>query len=159
MCSGKTTVGRELANQLGWCFIDVDGEIEATQGKAIRQIFIDQGESKFRDIENRTLRQHVSRIEAGHPCVVALGGGAFAQQNNWELIENNGVTVWLDCSLDKVLERLGDDRSRPLADDRNGLSALYSDRRPLYGRADYRLEVDTDDVGEIVRRILALPIF
>lgn len=159
MCSGKTTVGRELAHQLGWCFVDVDSEIEAAQGKSIRQIFVEQGEPIFREIESQTLRQHVSKVEAGNPCVIALGGGAFVQQKNWELIQNNGVTVWLDCSLERVLERLGDDHSRPLADDRNGLSSIYGDRRPLYSRADYRLEVNTDDVSDIVRRILALPLF
>jgi shikimate kinase len=159
MCSGKTTVGRALAEELGWCFVDIDSEIEAKQKKSIREIFEEQGEAAFRDIETKTLRDHVTRVEAGSPSVFALGGGAFVQPRNWELIENNGVTVWLDCPFDTVLERLGDDVSRPLAADRNQLAQLYGDRRPLYGRADFRLEVDTDNIAEIVRKILRLPIF
>jgi shikimate kinase len=75
------------------------------------------------------------------------------------MIENNGVTVWLDCPFDTVLQRLGDDVSRPLAADRKQLAQLYGDRRPLYGRADFRLEIDTDDIAEIVGKILGLPIF
>ncbi len=159
MCSGKTTVGRALSEELGWCFVDVDHEIEAREGKPIREIFRQHGEATFRDIETATLKQHVSKVESGHPCVLALGGGTFVQPKNWELIENNGVTVWLDCTLETVLQRLGDDATRPLAADRNGLVQLYGDRRPLYGRADFRLEVDSDDISAIVRKILQLPIF
>jgi shikimate kinase len=159
MCSGKSTVGRALAEKLGWCFVDIDSEIEAKEKTPVRKIFEERGESEFRDIETDTLRQHVTRVEAGCPCVFALGGGTFVQARNWEIIENNGVTVWLDCTLETILQRLGDDTSRPLADDRKGLAALYGDRRPLYGRADYRLEVDTDDISVIVNKILELPIF
>jgi shikimate kinase len=159
MCSGKTSVGRALADELGWCFVDMDSEIETEQKASIRQIFRERGESDFRDIETQTLRRHVTRVEAGNPCVFALGGGTFVQSQNWEIIENNGVTVWLDCTLETVLQRLGDDVTRPLADDRNGLAQLYGDRRPLYGRADFRLEVDTDDITAIVGKILRLPIF
>lgn len=159
MCSGKSTVGRALADQLGWCFVDVDAEIEAHQAKPIREIFQTEGELRFRDLETATIERHITRVESGNPCVIALGGGAFVQKRNWELIQNNGVTVWLDCTLDTVLERLGNDQTRPLAADRDGLAQLYGDRRPLYGRADFRLEVDTADITDIVRRILQLPIF
>jgi shikimate kinase len=159
MCCGKTTVGRALAEELGWCFVDIDGEIEAKQNKPIWDIFREQGEPAFREIETDTLRQHITKVEAGNPCVFALGGGTFVQPKNWELIENNGVTVWLDCALETVLQRLGDDTTRPLAADRSTLAQLYGDRRPLYGRADFRLEVDTDDISAIVRKILNLPIF
>ncbi len=159
MCSGKTTVGHALSDELGWCFVDIDAEIESSHGKPVRQIFQEVGETGFRDIETSTLRQHVTKVESGSPCVFALGGGTFVQPRNWELIENNGVTVWLDCKLETVLQRLGDDTTRPLAADRNGLAQLYGDRRMLYGRADFRLEVDTDDISAIVHKILHLPIF
>ncbi len=159
MASGKTTVAKKLAEELGWCFVDVDSEIEQTHGKSIAQIFLDDGESAFREIETRALRQHVTEIEAGKPCVVALGGGAFVQLKNWELIENNGVTVWLDCPFDTILRRLGDDTTRPLAANRGKLSEIFEDRRPLYAKADFRISVETDDVSEIVGQILELPIF
>ena len=159
MAVGKTTVGRALADELGWSFADIDSEIEATQGKAIPQIFDERGECGFRDLETEAIRSRVQRIEAGHPCVVALGGGAFAQLRNWELIENNGVTVWLDCTIETVRKRLGDDATRPLARNHESLAQLFHDRRPLYSRADFRIEVDCDDVAVIVHRVLQLPIF
>lgn len=159
MAAGKTTVGRALAEELGWCFVDIDEEIEAGAGTGIADIFRDRGESYFRDLEAETIRRGVSRIEAGNPCVMALGGGAFVQPRNWELIQNNGVTVWLDCELDTVRRRLGEDVTRPLAQDRGGLTRLFEDRRPLYARADYRVEVDTAEVREVVQKILRLPIF
>jgi shikimate kinase len=93
------------------------------------------------------------------PSVVVLGGGAFVQPRNFEILENNGVTVWLDCPLEIVRRRLGDDFTRPLARDVKGLERLYQDRRPLYSRADFRIEVADDNVEAIVQRVLALPIF
>ena len=159
MASGKTTVGYALADEIGWPFVDIDSEIEQREGQAISQIFRERGESEFREIESSVICSHVDRIEAGQPCVVALGGGAFIQPRNWELIENNGVTIWLDCPIERVRQRLGDDTTRPLAANRNGLGQLFDDRRLLYARADYRIDVDTDEVPEIVQRILELPIF
>jgi shikimate kinase len=155
MASGKTTIGRALAQELGWPFIDIDTEIEAREGRAISQIFAERGETLFREVEMEVIRQ----FAAGSSAVVALGGGAFVQPANRELIENTGVTVWLDCPLEIICKRLGDDSTRPLAANRDGLEKLFVDRRPLYARANHRIDVDTDDVSEIIRRILALPIF
>jgi shikimate kinase len=155
MASGKTTVGRALAQELGWPFIDIDTEIEAREGRAIARIFLEHGETRFREVETEVIRQ----FAAGAPAVVALGGGAFVQPANRELIENSGITVWLDCPLETIRKRLGDDSTRPLAANRNGLEELFAERRPLYARANYRIDVDTDDSPEIVRRVLALPIF
>jgi shikimate kinase len=159
MAAGKTTIGRAVADALGWPFRDVDADIEAHNGRTISQIFLERGETAFRDLESAMIRKHVSRIEAGNPCVLALGGGAFVQQVNWDLIQNNGVAIWLDCTLETVRRRLGDDTTRPLAADPERLSKLYEDRRPLYARADFRIEVDTAEIDEIVRQILELPIF
>jgi shikimate kinase len=160
MASGKTTIGRAVAEALGWPFTDIDHEIELRQGRSIAEIFLQDGEGVFRDLETETIRERVLEIEAGNPCVVALGGGAFVQPRNWELIQNNGVAVWLDCALETVRKRLGEDTTRPLAADKgDALQALYEDRRPLYARADFRVDVDTAELSEIVRKILRLPIF
>jgi shikimate kinase len=155
MASGKTTIGRALAQELGWPFIDIDTEIEAREGQAISQIFLERGEDRFREIETEVIGQFADASSA----VIALGGGAFVQPANRELIESSGVTIWLDCPLEIIRKRLGDDSTRPLATNRNGLEKLFADRRPLYARANYRVDVDTDDLPEIVRRVLALPIF
>jgi shikimate kinase len=159
MASGKTTIGRALADEIGWPFVDIDSEIEAREGKKISEIFSERGELAFREVESAVIRSHVNHIESGQPRVVALGGGAFVQPRNWDLIINNGVTVWLDCPLDTVRRRLGDDTTRPLAANRNGLAQLFEDRRPLYARADYRVPVDTDHIPAIIQRILELPLF
>jgi len=160
MAAGKTTVGRALADEIGWPFVDIDSEIELLEGKAISQIFAQHGEAAFREMESSVIRTHVDGIEKGQPSVMALGGGAFIQSRNWDLLQNNGVTVWLDCPLDTVCRRLGDvDPTRPLAADRNVLAQLFDDRRPLYARADYRVDADTEDTGEIIKRILSLPLF
>lgn len=159
MASGKSTIGRALADHIGWPFVDIDVEIEAHAGKPITRIFSEAGEAGFRDIETSVIRKHVSRIEAGQPRVIALGGGAFIQERNWQMIENNGITLWLDCPLETIRRRLGDDTTRPLAADRQALGQLFADRRPIYERADYRIDVDTDHVDEIVSRILTFPLF
>src|SRR5690348_17236065 len=91
MAAGKTTIGRALAEALGWPFSDVDADIESHNGTTISQIFLERGETAFRELEAAMIRKHVSRIEAGNPRVLALGGGAFVQQMNWDLIQNNGV--------------------------------------------------------------------
>jgi shikimate kinase len=159
MAAGKSTVGRALAEQLGWHFTDIDHEIERQQGATISDLFLTHGEEGFRDLETEVIRHHVDAIRAGVPGVVALGGGAFVQPRNWDLLENNGVTIWLDCPFDVVCQRLDGDQTRPLAKDGRRLARLFQDRRPLYSRADYRVEVITDDVSTIVTGILKLPIF
>lgn len=154
MASGKTTIGRALAQELGWPFIDIDSEIEAREGRAIAQIFLD-GETRFREVETEVIRQFANRSAA----VIALGGGAFVQPANRELIESNGVTIWLDCPLETIRKRLGDDSTRPLAANRNSLERLFAERRSFYARANYRVDADTADSSEIIKRVLALPIF
>ena len=159
MASGKSTVGRALASALGWRFSDLDTEIEAEQQRPISQIFALHGEGMFRELETEAIRKKVRQIQSGHPHVVALGGGAFLQPTNWELVKNNGITVWLDCSLERINRRLVGDTSRPLAVNPARVAQLLEQRRPAYASADYRVEADSDDVEQITRRILDLPLF
>ena len=79
MGSGKSTIGRLLAERIGWHFVDLDAEIEAAQSMSILEIFETRGEAEFRRFERETLRQHVRAIECGRPAVLALGGGAIVQ--------------------------------------------------------------------------------
>ena len=160
MASGKTTVGRALADHIGWPFVDIDTEIEdARRPGDLRKFFGTRGSRVSAKLRSQVLLAHVRQIETGLPCVLALGGGAFVQPGNRELLENNGVTLWLDCPLEVIERRLNGDTSRPLAAQANGLGRLYADRRPVYSRANYRVEVDTEDVGELIHRILKLPLF
>jgi shikimate kinase len=159
MAIGKSTVGRALADEIGWPFVDIDEEIERSQGKTIAQLFIERGEKAFREIETEMIRAHVSQIRSGVPSVIALGGGAFVQPQNWELISESGITVWLDCPFETLCSRLGNNATRPLAADRAKLAQLFQDRRPLYSRADYRVEVHSGDVSDVVESIRKLPLF
>src|SRR5260370_30256749 len=112
MGSGKTTIGRRLADELGWSFVDLDADIEAEHGTTIAQIFDTRGEQEFRRMETAAIQKRVRMIEKGRPMVVALGGGAFAQGGNYELLENNGISVWLDCPV-SILQGGGSNGSDP----------------------------------------------
>jgi shikimate kinase len=159
MGSGKSTVGRALADNLGWHFLDLDEEIEREQGSSIASIFDDRGEPEFRRIESATLDRVVRAVQSGHPRVISLGGGAFLSHENLDLVSNNGISVWLDCPLELIERRIAGFVHRPLARDPDQFRALFESRREGYSRADYRIEIQDDDVGAAVARILALPLF
>jgi shikimate kinase len=159
MGSGKSTVGRALADELGWSFLDLDEEIEREHGTTIASLFDERGEPAFRHIESEALHRCVRSVQAGRPRVISLGGGAFLQTENLDLVLNNGVSVWLDCPLAVIERRIAAFTHRPLARDPNHLLHLYEVRREGYSRADYRIDTDDDDAAATVARILALPLF
>ncbi len=159
MGSGKSTIGRTLAEELGWGFADLDEDIESREGMPISQIFDTRGEEEFRRAETAALRERVRAVEGGRPWVIALGGGAFLNEENFEMVSNNGVTVWLDCSFSTVERRLAGYGHRPLARDPEKLRELFAVRRPHYERADYCVVVENDDAAVTTAKILALPLF
>ena len=159
MGSGKTTVGRLLADRLGWDFIDLDDEIEAEQHVSIPELFEKHGEEHFRAIETEAIRSRVHRVRSGCPTVIALGGGAFTRQENCDLLSDHGVTVWLDCPLETAQRRVAGCTNRPLARDPQKFAELYHARRATYERADYRVEAACDDPEATADAIEALPIF
>jgi shikimate kinase len=161
MASGKTTIGRHLAHRMGWNFFDTDEEIEAAEGMSIAEIFRSRGEAEFRRVENLIVAEHVKWVERGRPAVLALGGGAFAQAANRDLLHNNGISIWLDCPFEVVGRRVAEAGGpvRPLAQDPAQFRALYDSRREVYGMADVRIAMESDDPGEWVSAILSDPIF
>jgi shikimate kinase len=159
MGSGKSTVGRALADELGWGFADLDDDIEKREGMSIGQIFDTRGEAEFRRAEEVALQERVRSIERGKPCVIALGGGAFLSEANFEVVSNNGVSVWLDCPYSTVERRLAGHEHRPLARDPEKLRELFAVRRAGYERADYCIVIENDDAAATTARILALPLF
>jgi shikimate kinase len=159
MGSGKSAVGRLLAHELGWSFADIDEDIENEEGVSIAEIFDTRGELEFRGIEQEALRKRVREVEFGKPMVLALGGGAFVDPANRKLLEERGVTVWLDCPFPRIHARIKDQAHRPLARDPQTFQQLFDDRRDAYSQAEHRIEADTDDPAAIVAEILKLPIF
>lgn len=136
MGSGKSTVARAVADRLGWPWLDLDSEVQARAGRAIPEIFAEEGERGFRDREERALEEVAARPTA---LVVATGGGVVLRQINRERMREVGRMVYLRADVDTLLERTQGDGNRPLlqvADPRAKLLALQAERDPLYREAD-----------------------
>lgn len=156
MGSGKSTVGKLLAEALGWPLIDLDTLIEAGQGLSIREIFENSGEPFFRQIERAALTE-ASKAE---PAVIALGGGTFAQPPNVDLIrEAGGATIWLDCSPEVLRARCETMDNRPLFRDEQSFAQLFAERLPYYRLADFRVSTEGRKPEEVVEQILSLQVF
>ncbi len=155
---GKTTVGRKVAERLGWDFVDLDRDIEEHEHDTVANIFATRGEAEFRRIENEAIKRWLKKIECGIPTVVALGGGTFVQPANYELLGDNGISVWLDCSFDVVEARIAENDDRPLLRDKEAFRKLYNERRVQYGRADFRVDGNVDS-EEAAGAIVNLPLW
>ncbi len=156
MGCGKSTVGHALSEHLGWPFVDLDQEIEKSEGTTVAEIFESRGEEEFRRIESELLKARVKHISGGRPNIVALGGGAFQSEETIELLTNHGVPIWLDCPFEHVERRVAQANHRPLARDPVRFRYLYESRRATYARAEYHIKVHSDDPQHAVSDILAL---
>lgn len=145
MGSGKSTVGRLLAAQLGYAFLDLDSLIEASAGTSIESIFGEEGEAAFRKMESEMLKQTTDP----HPHVMALGGGAFSNPDNRRLLESRGVTVWLKVSGDEAWRRCRREKGRPLAHDRQSFFRLFEARQDDYGRCDLDIAAGDDPPRDV----------
>lgn len=154
MGAGKTTVGRALARRLGWTFEDLDDRIELLEGRSIAEIFKSSGEAEFRRIESEALR--LLLIEPGSHRIVALGGGAFAQARNADLLREAGVpVVFLDGSADELLRRCeSEPRTRPLKGDAKEFCQLYERRRPFYLKAAWRIDTSGKDQETVAAEVV-----
>ncbi|MEU8680484.1 shikimate kinase [Streptomyces sp. NPDC048611] len=150
--AGKSTVGALLAERLGVGYRDTDADVVATAGRPIAEIFIDQGEAHFRDLERAAVRAAVE----GHPGVLALGGGAILDEGTRALLTGLPV-VFLDVELADAVKRVGLDAPRPLlaVNPRKQWRELMERRRPLYTEAA-RAVIATGErtPGQIVEAIL-----
>lgn len=151
--TGKSTVGRLVARELGYALLDSDHEIEQAQGRTITQIFAEAGEPAFREMER-------AFIDGGHPaegCVVACGGGLVIPPGMLERVQARGVVICLHASIEAVLERTGRATHRPLlqGEDREArLRTLYMAREPVYRRTGTMILTDARPMREIVAHVL-----
>ena len=156
MASGKSTIGRMYAEEIGWQFADLDDDLEAHHKMTIRQMFARFGEDQFRGFESEALQRRVATIRRGAPTVLSLGGGAFAREDNIALLNENGITVWIDTAFSIIQHRVRQNDERPLARDPVRFAELYQERRALYGRAQYYLPLDTPDSRKGMQALLKL---
>jgi len=153
MGAGKSSVGRPLAQALGYRFVDSDTVIEQAAGRSIDEIFAREGEAGFRELETAVLQ----RIAGWHSLVVATGGGVVTRPVNWGHM-HQGVVVWLDAPESLLLRRLkADPTPRPLlagADGAARLRALLAERRPLYGQADLTVVQGEEPPQRVAEKVL-----
>ena len=154
MGAGKSSVGRELSQQLGWAFEDLDDRIEAREGRSVEQIFSESGEATFREAEHLALQELISELKS-EPRVLALGGGAFVQNNNAELLASSGLpTVFLNASPEELFRRCEEQgANRPLRRDRAQFFELYKKRLPHYSKAVLQIDTTGKDVTSVTREI------
>ncbi|MCX6646262.1 MAG: 3-dehydroquinate synthase [bacterium] len=148
--SGKTSVGKELAQRLKVCFIDLDDEIARRCGKTLIDLFTEKSEQTFRTIEMEFLNELASKVEAGDPgSVVALGGGTLINPAAQEIVRDSGKLVWLRARWNTIFERLAEVSDRPLIQKAEKLHEFiqynrpfYEARLPGYAHCDLVLDVD-----------------
>jgi shikimate kinase len=154
MGAGKTTIGRQLARALKLPFYDSDKAIEESTGVDIPTIFEFEGEEGFRDREQKMIQQ-LAKMQG---IVLATGGGAVLREENRQLLKENGFIVYLQCSVDRILERTRRDTQRPLlntANPRERIETLFSQREPLYLQcADYKIDTGVLQSKVVVNYIL-----
>ncbi len=142
MGAGKSTAGRLLARVLGRDFLDLDEQIVARAGRSISQIFEDEGEDGFRQREHDALRQVAQREN----IVVALGGGAVLRDDNWELIQQSGISIYLKVRPELLVQRIEGEPERPLLvgltpqQRLQRISEIVESRKERYEQADIILE-------------------
>ncbi|MBL3655042.1 shikimate kinase [Fulvivirga sediminis] len=140
--SGKTTVGRQLAQEMNLAFIDMDEEIVKREGRSIAEIFSADGEDYFREVENKVLQAILGGSEH---CIVATGGGAPCFFDSMEVINKNGISVFIDETVEELVVRMGrgevSKRPKLYSEKQNVnelLEELFQKRKPFYNQAGLR---------------------
>lgn len=157
MGAGKTSVGQRLAHDLDWRFIDLDDRIVAAEGRSVPEIFRGDGEAAFRAKETLALQRLIGELGT-QPTVIALGGGAFAQPANVDLIRETELPViFLDAPVEELMDRCRPQSGqRPLFQDENQFRQLYEERRSAYMKADLCVDTCGRSVSEVASEVASL---
>jgi shikimate kinase len=161
MGSGKSTIGPILANTLGFEYLDVDRHIEQKAKMQVAEIFSSEGEQAFRTLERHAL---LELTELNH-CVISLGGGTIANEENCQLVLQKGILVYLKLSPEEILQRVQYRSDRPMLKDeygnqlslpelKNRVLDLMTRREKFYARADVVITADNMRVGATVDEIM-----
>ncbi|HME36344.1 MAG TPA: shikimate kinase [Candidatus Sulfotelmatobacter sp.] len=159
MGAGKSSVGRALGQRLNWVFEDLDDRIEAREGRTVAEIFRDSGESEFRRAERAALEHVLRELRGGGARIVALGGGAFVQNENAALLKRSGVpTVFLDAPVEDLWQRCCTQAretgaERPLLRSMEQFRELYEMRSRSYSNASLKIQTGSRAVETIAAEI------
>lgn len=151
MGSGKTTISKTLCKKTGAKWIDVDREIEKAEKRKITDIFAQDGEDYFRQVETKTLREIANRPQS---LVVSCGGGTPLRDENIEIMRQSGEIIWLSAAPQTIFEHVRYSKNRPILNGHMNvayISELLEKRLPYYEKAgDFVVKTDGRSVDEIV---------
>ncbi len=151
MGTGKSTVGKRLAQSLAWDFVDTDCEIGEVTSLSVSEIFRRHGETRFRSEESIV----VARLSQQERLVIATGGGTVLNPLNWNALAQKGIVIALHASLETILDRIGHKNDRPLLKGpREEIEKLWSKRQECYAQANFIVDTSKKNVDEVVREIL-----
>ncbi len=152
MASGKSVTGPNLAQKLGYKFIDMDSTIEKVAQKSINDIFAEDGEKLFREIETKCLKEVIHYPN----LVISTGGGVVLESENWGILRQ-GIVVWINLDKDIGLKRLSSEiEKRPLLQGDNFTEKYFeilNSRIKLYSQADIEVKVKNENVDDVVQKI------
>ncbi len=155
MGAGKTTVGEIIAQKLGYRFFDTDVLVSRVAGKTINEIFATEGENSFRELETKVLGE----ISAYTRSAIATGGGIVLRRQNWSYL-HHGLIIWLDATVETLLQRLALDNTRPLLTSANPAAkfkSILEERRRLYQQADIHITIESKETpAEIAARAIEM---
>ena len=147
--SGKTTLGKIVAKELGLDFYDSDKVIENNQGKTVLEIFSKMGEGYFRDLETETLSSLASLDNA----VISTGGGVVERPENIDILKKSGTVIFVNRPLDDIIQNINVSHRPLLKDGKNRLNELYSRRINLYKEACHIEIINNKGIREAVKKI------
>ena len=152
MGSGKSIIGKDLSKYLNLKFYDTDKEIELITKKSISEIFKEEGESYFRDVEEKICIDLLTK----HNCVISLGGGSIINSKIRKTIKKNSYSIYLQVKISNLLNRLKSSKKRPLLNENQDrgeiLQKIYNDRQQFYKKADFIVDNDNDKF-QVIREI------
>lgn len=151
MGTGKSTVGKRLAQALAWDFVDTDCEIGVVTSLSVTEIFRRHGEKRFRSEESIV----VARLSQLDNIVIATGGGTVLNPINWNVLAKNGIVIGLHASLEEILSRIGHKNDRPLLKgSKEAIERLWSERQACYAQANFVVDTSQKNIDEVVSEIL-----
>ncbi|OGI19447.1 MAG: hypothetical protein A3B68_03915 [Candidatus Melainabacteria bacterium RIFCSPHIGHO2_02_FULL_34_12] len=156
MGSGKSAIGRTIAKKLGRRFIDTDRYIERKAGKTVAEIFQTDGESAFRNFE----KESIKKISQYVGIVIATGGGAIKDPENFRFLKESGWIIALYASPETLYKRISGKRIRPLLlNEKNPIKKLEeisNERKQMYAMADFQVDTEDKDINQIADEIISL---